>query len=608
MIENNRQTLEKGYILHGANYGYEIQKILGQGTFGITYLAKVKMEGALGTLDSNVMVAVKEFFMKEINGREGSSVTSGSNNGIFYDYRKKFKKEAENLSKLNHPNIVKVMESFETNNTIYYVMEYFPGGSLDQRIDKKGLPFDEVIKYSNQIGSALVFMHENKMLHLDLKPGNVVLDKDQNAILIDFGLSKQYDENGQPESSTTVGGGTPGYAPLEQANYHDGKDFPITMDVYALGATMFKMFVGERAPVASEILNDGFPTQIISAKCSSKEMVACVEKAMAPLKKERYQSVNELLKAVSLCKENKFNQRVAEETIVCEVPIHNDDGDWGCYDTIEGENEYGTAKIVKHKVTSHIPIPDWIIIKKEDSKAGRTYNVKLYKNANNEGFINVIEFKGERKQKEIKGGIPNDVMDYLKTNGFFSPVHWERESSTTRLGIEDPTHIIFKYNDGSQFVRHVSCPNHMVLRRAVEGLLFNTSLSKIISNMSYHDDFAPDDILRREETIYGGPSVEEQQDITEEKNQKEDGCFVYILLFLAMAMHCLYPAMWCLTLLSDNFFYPNLWSVGIAWLSGIILGFIVLGEGKDKEWLQNLGLWALLIIETGIVYYVNYIL
>lgn len=275
------------------------------------------------------------------------------------------------------------------------------------------------------------------------------MDNEQNAILIDFGLSKQYDENGQPESSTTVGGGTPGYAPLEQANYHDGHDFPVTMDVYALGATMYKMFVGERVPVASEILNDGFPTQILSAKCSSKEMVDCVEKAMAPLKKERYQSIGELLKAISFCSKNKINQRASEETIVCEVPILNDGGDWGCYDTIEGENEYGTAKIVKHKVTSHIPIPDRIIIKKEDSKVGRTYNVKLYKNANNEGFINVIEFKGERKQKEIKGGIPNDVMDYLKTNGFFSPVHRERESSTTRLGIEDPTHIIFKYNDGS---------------------------------------------------------------------------------------------------------------------------------------------------------------
>lgn len=609
---NDRQVLCKGYILHGANYGYEIQKVLGQGTFGITYLAKVKMEGALGTLDSNVMVAVKEFFMKEINGREGSSVTSGSNNGIFYDYRKKFKKEAENLSKLNHPNIVKVMESFEANNTIYYVMEYFPGGSLDQRIDKKGLPFDEVMKYSNQIGSALVFMHENKMLHLDLKPGNVVLDKDQNAILIDFGLSKQYDENGQPESSTTVGGGTPGYAPLEQANYHDGKDFPITMDVYALGATMYKMFVGERAPVASEILNDGFPTQIISAKCSSKEMVACVEKAMAPLKKERYQSVNELLKAVSLCKENKFNQRAAEETIVCEVPILNDDGDWGCYDTIEDENEYGTAKIVKHKVTSHIPIPDRIIIKKEDSKTGRTYSADLYKDTKNEGVITVIEFKGERKQKGIKGGIPKDVIDYLKNNGFFSPVHWERESSTTRLGIEDPTHIIFKYNDGSQFVRHVSCPNHMVLRRAVEGLLFNTSLSKIISNMSYHDDFAPDDILRREETIYGGPPVDDHEEIHEEiieekDSKKESGCIVSMLGLLAIGLHCLYPSIWCFTFLSDYFSFPNIWSVGFVWIVGVIIGIIVISKDSDKDWKKIIVLWSLLIIETVIVYAVNYI-
>lgn len=196
--------------------------------------------------------------MKEINGRNGTSVTSGSKGGVFYDYRKKFKKEAENLSKLNHPNIVKVMESFETNNTIYYVMEYFSGGSLEQKLGNEGIPIKEAIDYTNQIGNAIAYMHEHKMLHLDLKPGNVVLDDKGNAVLIDFGLSKQYDENGQPESSTTVGGGTPGYAPLEQANYRDGKDFPVTMDIYALGATMFKMLTGTRAPEASAILNDGF--------------------------------------------------------------------------------------------------------------------------------------------------------------------------------------------------------------------------------------------------------------------------------------------------------------------------------------------------------------
>ena len=601
MIENNRQTLEKGYILHGANYGYEIQKILGQGTFGITYLAKVKMEGALGTLDSNVMVAVKEFFMKEINGREGSSVTSGSNNAIFYDYRKKFKKEAENLSKLNHPNIVKVMESFEANNTIYYVMEYFPGGSLDQRIDKKGLPFDEVMKYSNQIGSALVFMHENKMLHLDLKPGNVVLDKDQNAILIDFGLSKQYDENGQPESSTTVGGGTPGYAPLEQANYHDGKDFPITMDVYALGATMYKMFVGERAPVASEILNDGFPTQIISAKCSSKEMVACVEKAMAPLKKERYQSVNELLKAVSLCTENKFNQRAAEETIVCEVPILNDGGDWGFTD------DYENGQVVRRRVTNHIPLPDTIKITKDESRTGNNYAILLHHDNNKRGYVSVVDVMGERKQVEILGGFPDDVIRFLTDKGFFSPIHWERFESTQEW-TRDPVEVRFEYKGGGCFTRFSDAPDEGALHRAVDGLLFNTTLDKYISALTMKEDFEPDDILRREETIYGGPPIEEQDEIEEEKTtKKETGCFSSLFFLMAFIFQVLYPGVWCLTFLTEKLSYPNLWSIGIVWIVGSILALMINDKGKDKDVIINLGLWLLLIIETAIVYAVNYI-
>jgi len=600
MIEN-RQTLEKGYILHGANYGYEIQKILGQGSFGITYLAKVKMEGALGTLDSNVMVAVKEFFMREINGREGSSVTSGSNNGIFYDYRKKFKKEAENLSKLNHPNIVKVMESFEANNTIYYVMEYFPGGSLDQKIDKKGLPFDEIVKYTNQIASALVFMHENKMLHLDLKPGNVVLDKNQNAILIDFGLSKQYDENGQPESSTTVGGGTPGYAPLEQANYHDGKDFPITMDVYALGATMYKMFVGERVPVASEILNDGFPTQIISAKCSSKEMVTCVEKAMAPLKKERYQSVNELLKAVSLCTENKFNQRAAEETIVCEVPILNDGGDWGFTD------EYENGQVVRRRVTNHIPLPDTIKITKEESRTGNNYAILLHHDNNKRGYVSVVDVMGERKQVEIPGGFPDDVVRFLKDKGLFSPVHWERFESTQEW-TRDPVEVRFEYKGGGRFTRFSDAPDEGTLHRAVDGLLFNTTLDKYISGLTMKEDFEPDDILRREETIYGGPPIDEQDEIEEEETtKKETGCFSSLFFLMAFIFQVLYPGVWCLTLLTEKLSYPNLWSVGIVWIVGTLLALMINDKGKDKDVLINLGLWFLLIIETAIVYAVNYV-
>ena len=311
-------TLSPGSVLNGNHYNYKIEKVLGQGTFGITYLAKVSLQGQLGQLDINVHVTIKEFFMKEINGREGTSVTASSTGkgGLFYDYKQKFAREAKNLSKLKHPNIVNVMDYFEANNTCYYVMEYLSGGDLDTLIEKRGgLSEEETIRFTRQIGAALSFMHQNKMLHLDLKPKNVMINASGDAILIDFGLSKQYDSSGEPESSTTVGRGTPGYAPLEQANYQDGHGFPVTMDVYALGATMYKMLTGVRAPEASVILNEGFPEKALQSHGVSEEIVAVVKKAMSPLKKDRYQQVTDLI--------DGLNNKDYEHTKIV-IPIHID--------------------------------------------------------------------------------------------------------------------------------------------------------------------------------------------------------------------------------------------------------------------------------------------
>ena len=323
MGENGyRNTLVAGTLLHGGAYSYRIERVLGQGSFGITYLASVKMQGALGSIDANVKVAIKEFFMKEINGREGSTVTSGSKGGVFADYRKKFVREAANLSKLRHPNIIKVLECFEANGTVYYAMEYIDGGSLDELIGKRGrLSEAETLRYARQIADALAYMHDHNVLHLDLKPGNIML-RDGNAVLIDFGLSKQYDASGNPESSTTVGGGTPGYAPLEQASYHEGKGFPVTMDVYALGGTMLKMLTGQRPPDASEILNDGFPGDRLQGVSPATESV--VEKAMSPLRKDRYQSAPELIAAINKLRKAETMVSVVDETerdeeTICEI-------------------------------------------------------------------------------------------------------------------------------------------------------------------------------------------------------------------------------------------------------------------------------------------------
>ena len=300
-MKDNIHALPEGTLLSGPKNTYRILQTLGQGSFGITYLATMEMtvSGQMGSFTTTVQVAVKEFFMKEFNGRDGSKVTASSQGGYFTDYKRKFLREAENLAALQHPHIVKVLESFEANGTAYYAMEYLEGGSLDCYIDQQGtLPEAEALSFTCQIGSALECMHQHRMLHLDLKPGNIMRRSTGEVVLIDFGLSKLFDKNGEPESSTSLGGGTAGYAPLEQTNYQRGDGLPMTMDVYALGATMYKMLTGERPPEASEVLNDGLPAYVLERRNVSAATISVVEKAMEPMRRKRYQSVREVLEAL----------------------------------------------------------------------------------------------------------------------------------------------------------------------------------------------------------------------------------------------------------------------------------------------------------------------
>lgn len=358
MTNNTTTSLAIGTILHGEAYDYKIMDVLGQGTFGITYKAKVEMKGALGRLDSNMYVAVKEFFMKEVNGRENSSVTSGStsNGGLFYYYRDKFEREARNLSTLSHPNIVKVLEAFHANGTTYYSMEYIDGISLDKKIAQSPqgrMPLTEAIETLKQIGAAIAFMHSRNMLHLDVKPGNVMMRKDGTAVLIDFGLSKQYTSDGEPESSTKVGAGTPGYAPIEQASYHEGNGFPTMMDVYALGGTLFKMLTGQRPPEASEILNEGFPTDSLRQLFIPDNIVNSISKAMAPLKKDRWQTVDEFVKHLDEHGEHTIYEDTSSESARSESTTFDDrmfshklQGDFEDNDEDQTESWFTRNKVV----------------------------------------------------------------------------------------------------------------------------------------------------------------------------------------------------------------------------------------------------------------------
>ena len=270
---------------------YRILGILGQGGFGITYLAlQVKL---------NRKVAIKEFFMKDLCNRDddGSHVSVGSvgSKDLVERFKQKFLKEAGLIASFDNTNIIRIYDVFEENGTAYYVMEYLEGKSLKALVDESGaLPEDVAVKYIRQVAGALKEVHENNLLHLDVKPANIMLDKKGNAVLIDFGISKHYDEAGHQTSSAGVGI-SEGYAPIEQYEAGALKTFTPVTDIYALGATLFFLLTGARPPKASYINDEGLPPM---PEVLSLTVRKAVESAMQPRRKDRPQSVEEFIELV----------------------------------------------------------------------------------------------------------------------------------------------------------------------------------------------------------------------------------------------------------------------------------------------------------------------
>ena len=278
--------LNKGKELQ--NGKYRIIDVLGQGGFGITYLAlQVKL---------NRKVAIKEFFMKEhCNRDENSSFVSVPSVGsweLVERFKQKFLKEAGLIASFDNANIIRIHDVFEENGTAYYVMEYLEGKSLKALVDESGaLPEDVAVKYIRQVAGALKEVHENNLLHLDVKPANIMLDKKGNAVLIDFGISKHYDEAGHQTSSAGVGI-SEGYAPIEQYEAGALKTFTPVTDIYALGATLFFLLTGTRPPKASYVYDEGLPPMPETLSATVRK---AVESAMQPRRKERPQSVKEFI-------------------------------------------------------------------------------------------------------------------------------------------------------------------------------------------------------------------------------------------------------------------------------------------------------------------------
>lgn len=296
--QSQQQLLPIGAKVKGDNHEYTIAKVLGKGAYGVTYLATtlVKLTGDLGTIETEAQVTLKEFYMQGRMSRTGDVVNRNLEDTETNSFARCFYLEADKIASLSHPNIVKVLEVFVANNTCYYAMEYLSGGSLTDYIEKKnGLDEAEAIDFITQIGSALAYMHEHKMLHLDVKPSNIMLSSDGKPKLIDYGLSQQYGNDGELELDDGLGSGTPGYAPLEQSGQQSVRYFSPTLDVYALGATYYKMLTGISPANAVDILNSGVNTMPLVSRNISQRSIDVIKAAMQPVVDKRLQSIEALL-------------------------------------------------------------------------------------------------------------------------------------------------------------------------------------------------------------------------------------------------------------------------------------------------------------------------
>ncbi len=274
--------LKEGTLLR--NDTYRIVKVLGQGGFGITYLAvHVRLKKK---------VAIKEFFPKAFCDRDAdtSHVTtaSKSNSVTVEKLRNKFIKEAEHIAEMDSQYIVKIIDVFEENHTAYYIMDYIEGMSLSDMVKRNGpLPVERAAAYITKIGEALTYIHEKRINHLDVKPANIMVRAQDDApVLIDFGLSKQYDSEGNQTSTTPVGI-SHGYAPIEQ--YRDGgvKEFSPQTDLYSLAATLYYLLTGVVPPQASMLVEDDltFPQPF------PRSLEGPIRRAMSSARKRRHESI-----------------------------------------------------------------------------------------------------------------------------------------------------------------------------------------------------------------------------------------------------------------------------------------------------------------------------
>ena len=272
-----KNALPAGYRLQC----YTIHDVLGQGGFGITYLAHDQ--------NLNRAVAIKEYLPTDLAVREADghvSPVSARHQEDFAWGLSRFLTEAQTLGRFEHPHIVRVLNAFEKNATAYTVMGYEEGRSL-QEILSNGAVLDEawLKRILVPVVDGLREVHGAGFIHRDIKPANIYIREDQSPVLIDFGSARRAIDQTTRTLTTLV---TPGFAPFEQYYAKSDRQGPWT-DIYALGATAYRAITGKMpadALARSEALLAGEPDPYVPAAelghaACAREFLAAIDHAMA---------------------------------------------------------------------------------------------------------------------------------------------------------------------------------------------------------------------------------------------------------------------------------------------------------------------------------------
>lgn len=272
---------------------YRLLRKIGQGGFGITYLAE--------HTQSHEQVVIKEnlptfYAYRDKDTLQIYALNDDSSAANYAHTLQRFVEEARTLARLKHPNIVSVHEAFEALGTAYYVMPYIEAKELHKAAPAK--PNEAwLLPILKSVLGALNYLHEQNLLHRDLKPGNILVQEDGTPILIDFGTARAL----QTEHSATMVG-TPGYTPLEQITPH-GKRGPWT-DIYALGATCYRVITGECPPQAVDRIEDEDPYRALASRTElqahfSPALLRSIDKALTVRAKTRWQTAQEWLEILN---------------------------------------------------------------------------------------------------------------------------------------------------------------------------------------------------------------------------------------------------------------------------------------------------------------------